>query len=249
MAAPVVAGTVALMLQANPTLTPNLVKAILQYTAQIYRLRRADAGRRLPQRAGRGGARAVLQAPRRPVSRYPMPSDVEQAGHLGQPPHHGRRDHARTRNAWQLGTIVWGAAVDGDGDNIVWGTLCERRRQHRLGHRRPAERRQHRLGHGSRRRRRQHRLGHVQRTTTTSSGARSSDDDNIVWGTDCGGSRTATTSSGAPRSTADNIVWGTLRRRRQHRLGHRAAPATTSSGARAATSTTSCGARRPTTTT
>ena len=34
MAAPVVAGTVALMLQANPTLTPNLVKAILQYTAQ-----------------------------------------------------------------------------------------------------------------------------------------------------------------------------------------------------------------------
>ena len=36
MAAPVVAGTVALMLQANPTLTPNLVKAILQYTAQVY---------------------------------------------------------------------------------------------------------------------------------------------------------------------------------------------------------------------
>ena len=34
MAAPVVAGTVALMLQANPNLTPNLVKAILQYTAQ-----------------------------------------------------------------------------------------------------------------------------------------------------------------------------------------------------------------------
>ena len=36
MAAPVVAGTVALMLQANPSLTPNLVKAILQYTAQAY---------------------------------------------------------------------------------------------------------------------------------------------------------------------------------------------------------------------
>src|SRR6185295_10059043 len=35
-AAPVVAGTVALMLQANPTLTPNAVKAILQYTAQQY---------------------------------------------------------------------------------------------------------------------------------------------------------------------------------------------------------------------
>src|SRR5207244_8272607 len=36
MSAPVVAGTVALMLQANPNLTPNLIKAILQYTAQTY---------------------------------------------------------------------------------------------------------------------------------------------------------------------------------------------------------------------
>src|SRR5205814_1862374 len=33
MAAPFVSGAVALMLQANPTLTPNLVKALLQYTA------------------------------------------------------------------------------------------------------------------------------------------------------------------------------------------------------------------------
>ena len=34
MAAPVVSGTVAQMLQANPALTPNQVKAILQYTAE-----------------------------------------------------------------------------------------------------------------------------------------------------------------------------------------------------------------------
>src|SRR6188474_2635758 len=34
MSAPVVAGTVALMLEANPSLTPNAVKGILQYTAQ-----------------------------------------------------------------------------------------------------------------------------------------------------------------------------------------------------------------------
>src|SRR3982750_2926006 len=34
MAAPVVSATIALMLQANPALTPNLVKAILQYTAE-----------------------------------------------------------------------------------------------------------------------------------------------------------------------------------------------------------------------
>ncbi|HEY6211131.1 MAG TPA: S8 family peptidase, partial [Vicinamibacterales bacterium] len=36
MAAPVVSGSIALMLQANPNLTPNLIKAILQYTAQQY---------------------------------------------------------------------------------------------------------------------------------------------------------------------------------------------------------------------
>src|SRR5438093_5890101 len=36
MASPVVAGTVALMLQANPSLTPNAVKALLMYTAEQH---------------------------------------------------------------------------------------------------------------------------------------------------------------------------------------------------------------------
>ena len=34
MAAPLVAGTAALMFEANPTLTPNLIKTLLMYTAQ-----------------------------------------------------------------------------------------------------------------------------------------------------------------------------------------------------------------------
>src|SRR5262249_21160044 len=36
MATPVVSGTIALMSHANPSLTPNAIKAILQYTSQPY---------------------------------------------------------------------------------------------------------------------------------------------------------------------------------------------------------------------
>jgi subtilisin family serine protease len=36
MASPVVSGTIALMLQANPSLTPTLVKAILEFTAETH---------------------------------------------------------------------------------------------------------------------------------------------------------------------------------------------------------------------
>ena len=67
MAAPVVSGTVALMLQANPALTPNEVKAILQYTAaDLFAVRPADGRRRLPQRQRRRGAGALSRRYRRP---------------------------------------------------------------------------------------------------------------------------------------------------------------------------------------
>ena len=56
MAAPVVTGTVALMYQANPSLTPNLVKAILQYTAE-HKARYND----LTQGAGFLNARGAVQ--------------------------------------------------------------------------------------------------------------------------------------------------------------------------------------------
>ena len=77
MAAPVVSGTVALMLQANPSLTPNMVKAILQYTAQIYPSYNA-----LTQGAGFLNAQGAVQLARffrtaQAGSRLSIPSDVE----------------------------------------------------------------------------------------------------------------------------------------------------------------------------
>src|SRR5213075_2283668 len=55
-AAPVVSGTIALMLQANPSLTPNLVKAILEYTAETH-----DGYNPLTQGAGFLNARGAVE--------------------------------------------------------------------------------------------------------------------------------------------------------------------------------------------
>ena len=149
----------------------------------------------------------VLREPAAPATA--MPIQTVWSRHIIWGNHTLQRGFIKpTANAWANG-VVWGSAktLGADGDNIVWGT-DGRRRQHRLGHRRPTattssgaprptattssgapptRRRQHRVGHRLRRRRlRQHRLGH-RATATTSSGARPP---------------TATTSSGAPRPTA-----------------------------------------------
>ena len=121
MAAPVVSGTVALMLQANPSLTPNLVKAILQYTAQIYPSYNA-----LTQGAGFLNAQGAVQLARffrtaQYGSRLTIPSEWGRRVIWGNHRLSGGviRPNA---NAFQLGT-TWGSAFDRDGDNIVWGTL------------------------------------------------------------------------------------------------------------------------------
>ena len=201
------------MLQANPALTPNLVKAILAVHRRIARrLQRADAGRRLPQRARRGRARAVAASRRRPwpaaARRRPVASDPTRWSRhidLGQPPHR-RRPAARRGNAWRT--------------DVIWGSAGRPRAERRRGARARATARGTSSGTAT--------------TATTSSGAPATDGDNIVWGTECGGA-TATTSSGARprrrhcehrlghRRPGDNIVWGTDRatdERRQHRLGH-----------------------------
>jgi hypothetical protein len=128
MAAPVVAGTVALMVQANPSLTPNMVKAIVQYTAQRYKY---DA---LTQGAGFLNTHGAVQLARffrtaRYGDRLPMSSTWSKQVIWGNRRINGGVIKPNA-NAFQLGTpwgldednIVWGTLFDADGDNIVWGT-------------------------------------------------------------------------------------------------------------------------------
>jgi serine protease AprX len=73
MAAPIVAGTVALMLQANPSLTPENVKTILQRTAVSNR--RYD---QLTQGAGFLNARAAVEMARSLGADVPAPEEEAQ---------------------------------------------------------------------------------------------------------------------------------------------------------------------------
>jgi serine protease AprX len=119
MASPVVAGTVALMLQANPSLTPNAVKAILQYTANP--LSRTNY---LAQGAGAVNAYGAVT-----MAKYfshpwgSAPSSYSWAKHIfwGNTRVTGGVLKP-TANAWAL-NVVWGTRKVA-GQNIVWGTLA-----------------------------------------------------------------------------------------------------------------------------
>jgi serine protease AprX len=210
MAAPIVSGTVALMLQANPSLTPNAVKAILQYTAQVnggY-----DA---LTEGAGFLNAFGAVRLASYYANAQPgQPYPVQQMW--------GKRiiwgNHLLTggvmlpaANAWSIGT-TWGVAARDNGDNIVWGTASNGDN----------------IVWGTS-------AGGTNIVWGTASGgdnivwgtagdgdnivwgtARDGDNivwgtasggDNIVWGTDCGSADCDNVVWGA--SDGDNIVWGT----------------------------------------
>jgi serine protease AprX len=121
MAAPVVSGTVALMLQANPSLTPNAVKAILQYTAQVY------AGYDpLTQGAGFLNARGAVELARffDRGSDSVRPSSADWGRRLIW----GNRlitggELTADANAWRT-DVMWGATTGHDGDPISWGAIC-----------------------------------------------------------------------------------------------------------------------------
>lgn len=119
MAAPVVTGTVALMLQANPSLTPNAVKAILQYTAETY-----QGYDRLTQGAGFLNAKgavelaAFLRAPATAV--YPDASTWGGQIIWGNRVTRGGL-FTPGASAWSP-LVTWGDASTPNGLPVTWGT-------------------------------------------------------------------------------------------------------------------------------
>lgn len=119
MAAPVVAATVALMLQANPSLTPNAVKAILQYTAEVH-----TGYDHLTQGAGFLNARGAVHLARR----FAGTIDADEARDATAWSRHfiwgdrrvGGSELPATANAWNRG-VAWGSSITPEGEPIRWG--------------------------------------------------------------------------------------------------------------------------------
>ncbi|MGE0592834.1 MAG: S8 family peptidase [Vicinamibacterales bacterium] len=125
MAAPLVSGIVALMLEANPELTPNAVKAILQYTAEARSgqpvlaqgagLLNAQGAVRLSAffadpRRGPGRPGDVIAGAWTPWSRRLLWGNFLVEGGLPLP----------DANAWAR-TVTWGALATADGAPVTWG--------------------------------------------------------------------------------------------------------------------------------
>ncbi|HJZ77304.1 MAG TPA: S8 family peptidase [Vicinamibacterales bacterium] len=191
MSAPVVAGTVALMLQANPSLTPNAVKAILQYTAQQY-----PGYNALSQGAGFLNAVGAVRLARFYANAQPgdrVPVQKMWSKHIIWGNHRlGSGVLSLGANAFSVGTS-WGVARADNGDNIVWGTACGT----------PTCDGDNIV------------WGTAAGDNIVWGTAVDGDNivwgtdggDNIVWGTDCGGADCDGVAWGS--SDGDNIVWGT----------------------------------------
>jgi serine protease AprX len=226
MATPVVAGSVALMLQANPALTPNAVKAILEYTAE-----NRPQYNRLTEGAGFLNAKGAVDLAnffRHVLPGQPFPKDPTWSRQIVWGNHVlGGGMILPTASAW-ADNIVWGAARDAAGYNIVCGTACPDPTACDnivWGSSRDGEN----IVWGS-----NDGLDNIVWGTSdgsdnivwgTSDGTdnivwgtaadgdnivwgTAADSDNIVWGSDCGGADCDNIVWGSSDS-ADNIVWGT----------------------------------------
>ena len=123
MAAPVVTGAIALMLEANAALTPNAVKGILEYTAEAR-----DGYNHLTQGAGFLNARGAVELARAFAGTTLVPElsgdPVRWSRHIiwGNRRVSGGTLGARA-NAWKPG-VTWGDARTPAGESIVWGVPC-----------------------------------------------------------------------------------------------------------------------------
>jgi serine protease AprX len=128
MAAPVVSATIALMLQANPALTPNLVKALLEFTAESHA--QYDS---LAQGAGFLNARGAVELAQSMASGAAL---ADAAPGRGERPaaEWSRRivwgNHrvgggrlVASASAWRT-DVMWGSALTPEGSPIAWGTQC-----------------------------------------------------------------------------------------------------------------------------
>lgn len=193
MAAPVVAGSVALMLQANPSLTPNLVKAMLQYTAQPYP--GYDA---LTQGTGflnTWGAVDLARFFKTAQAGDTYKLDKAWSRSLIWGTHRLSGGFIRPdANAWKLGS-VWGAPKDPTGMNIVWGTVVPASEGNIVWGTALAA---SNIVWGTA----------IDKSLNIVWGTVASPDFNIVWGTSCSGADCPNVVWGS-KVTASNIVWGT----------------------------------------
>ena len=195
MSAPVVTGTVALMMQANPGLSPNLVKAILQYTAE-HKSQYND----LTQGAGFLNARGAVQLARvlggagSRTGKTSISDPTLWNKHINWGNHRiGGGVLRATANAWSP-DVTWGATTTDEGDTIVWGTLCGDKGCDNTVWGSTDE-------------------DTIVWGTTTEDNIvwGTSDEDNIVWGTACGGAdcESVTWGTGCDPDACAGAVWGT----------------------------------------
>jgi serine protease AprX len=171
MASPIVTGTVALMLQANPTLTPNFVKAILHYTAEFKRPYNA-----LTQGAGFLNARGAVElaaslAAGTTAARSRRGDQAPWSGHIIWGNHRiGSGVLEPDATAWRT-DVVWGAAQTPDGQRITWGEACSDSACNALARETDGD---------------PSPWGVMANAGSIVSGA-ARDDQNVVWGSECGG--------------------------------------------------------------
>jgi len=209
MAAPVVAGTVALMIQANPKLTPNLVKGILEYTAQTYKYDPLTQGAGFLNSLGAVELAKYLASPKSGM-KYPSNKSWSRTILWGN--HKVMRGVIKPQGSAWATTTVWGSSKNAEGDNIVWGTNCQTKDCDNIvwG---TASMDFDNIVWGTVAQEGDNIVWGTQNGESDNivwgTACRTGECDNIVWGTTCAGANCQDIVWGAAVTDSDNIVWGT----------------------------------------